>query len=322
MGPMSATLTIHRPWRIAAAARKLRVFVDGKEVESVANGKSATIPLAPGAHTVSAQLSMTRSVPLEIVLAPEQQAAYLAAADSGGSLGEMLKGIIGRPSDCMRLLEASSPEAKAWAPTGPEISFPYGRVLLRVALWTGFVVVVTGALLSRVEAPALVGLLSTGAGALIGAGGMLFVLQGFAARHGVGLMPKGDRRTMARKLLPFIPVAFLVGMGLGLAAAVLSRKPDPAALAAGFQRGCLNACVKANATSVVCPGYCDCLSGGVLGEHAELNLSDIARLRVGAADDSVKERFSALQKRCVGESMNGKPDATPAPASSGGPLTP
>jgi hypothetical protein len=304
---VSATLTIHRPWRIAAAARKLRVFIDGKEVEAVANGKSTTIPLSPGSHTLSAQLSMTRSVPLELVLAPEQQASYLAAADSGGSVGEMLKGTIGRPSDCLRLLDAASPEAKAWAPTGPETSYPFGRVLLRIALLTGFTVAALMVLLSRIDAPAVVGILSTGAGALVGGGSVLFILQGFAARHGVGLLPKGDRPSMARRLLPFFPLVFLIGIAGGFTAALFSRRPDPAALAAGFHRGCLNACVKSNPTSAVCPGYCDCLSGGVLGEHADLNLTDIARLRVGAADDSVKERFAALQHRCIGESMNGKP---------------
>jgi hypothetical protein len=49
---MSATLQLTRPSRIADAARRYRIVLDGEPVDEVGNDASAAVPIAPGRHTL------------------------------------------------------------------------------------------------------------------------------------------------------------------------------------------------------------------------------------------------------------------------------
>jgi hypothetical protein len=74
---MSAKLEIHRKFSILAWARSAHIWIDNREVIAIANGKTATVDVAPGKHVIATKLGMTSGRPSTIEFA-EGQTTWLA----------------------------------------------------------------------------------------------------------------------------------------------------------------------------------------------------------------------------------------------------
>jgi hypothetical protein len=63
---MNAKLEIHRKFSILAWARRVHIWIDGREAVAIANGKKASIEVPPGKHVIATKLGMTSGRPSTI----------------------------------------------------------------------------------------------------------------------------------------------------------------------------------------------------------------------------------------------------------------
>jgi hypothetical protein len=65
---MNAKLEIHRKFSFLASARRAHILMDGREVAAIANGKTVTIDVPAGRHTIATKLGMSGGRPSNIDL--------------------------------------------------------------------------------------------------------------------------------------------------------------------------------------------------------------------------------------------------------------
>jgi hypothetical protein len=65
---MNAKLEIHRKFSLLASARRARILMDGREVAAIANGKTVTIDVPAGRHTITTKLGISTERPSNIDL--------------------------------------------------------------------------------------------------------------------------------------------------------------------------------------------------------------------------------------------------------------
>jgi hypothetical protein len=124
---MNAQLEIHRKFSILASARRVQIWIDGREVVAIANGKTATIEVPPGKHVIATKLGMTSGRPSNIEFAAGETARLVCQIKMG--LSET--GFVLYREDGSRLAEDAGPAGHH----GP-IVFIFGLV--------GFVVGILG----------------------------------------------------------------------------------------------------------------------------------------------------------------------------------
>ncbi|RBY85114.1 hypothetical protein [Blastococcus sp. TF02A-26] len=68
-----ATLRLSRPRDGGGILRRLRVLVDDREVAALRQGESAAVPLPAGTYTVRGRMDWTRTPPLTIEVADDDE---------------------------------------------------------------------------------------------------------------------------------------------------------------------------------------------------------------------------------------------------------
>jgi hypothetical protein len=80
---MNAKLEIHRKFSILAWARRAQIWIDGREVAAIANGKTAGMEVPPGTHVIATKLGMTSGRPSTIEFAAGQTARLICEMSKG-----------------------------------------------------------------------------------------------------------------------------------------------------------------------------------------------------------------------------------------------
>ena len=58
---MNAKLEIHRKFSILGWAPRVHIWIDGREVVAIANGKTASMEVPPGTHVIATKLGNRRN---------------------------------------------------------------------------------------------------------------------------------------------------------------------------------------------------------------------------------------------------------------------
>jgi hypothetical protein len=80
---MNAKLEIHRKFSILAWARRVQIWIDGREVAAIANGKTAMMEVPSGTHVIATKLGMMSGRPSTIEFAAGQTARLICKIKMG-----------------------------------------------------------------------------------------------------------------------------------------------------------------------------------------------------------------------------------------------
>jgi hypothetical protein len=80
---MNAKLDIHRKFSVLAWARRTQIWIDGREVAAIADGKTTRVNVPPGTHVIATKLGMTSGRPSTIEFAADQTARLICKIKMG-----------------------------------------------------------------------------------------------------------------------------------------------------------------------------------------------------------------------------------------------